>query len=70
MKMKMTWFALALVLTLAVGLIPSPAQSAPTPVCEIGCVNEEYCSRDSQCTTRPGGRCNLVCPRNGCCAYS
>ncbi|HEX7184811.1 MAG TPA: hypothetical protein VF756_23495 [Thermoanaerobaculia bacterium] len=68
MKTKMAWLALALVLTLAVGLAPAPALSAP--ICLVGCVDDDYCRRDSDCTARPGGRCNLICPRNGCCAYS
>ena len=40
------------------------------PICLVGCVDDDHCRRDSDCTARPGGRCNLICPRNGCCAYS
>lgn len=42
---------------------------APPIICEIGCVNDQYCRRDRDCTAAPGGRCNLVCPNNGCCVY-
>jgi hypothetical protein len=35
----------------------------------IGCANDQYCRRDRDCTTAPGGVCNLFCPTRGCCAY-
>lgn len=35
----------------------------------IGCVNDQYCRRDRDCTTAPGGVCNLFCPTQGCCSY-
>ena len=46
---------------------PAPKQAAICPL--IGCVNDEYCSRDRDCTTAPGGTCNLFCPKQGCCVY-
>jgi hypothetical protein len=52
----------------AVGLFtPDPRPAAICPL--IGCVNDEYCSRDRDCTTAPGGTCNLFCPHQGCCVY-
>jgi hypothetical protein len=54
---------------------PTPAdlfapQPQPAAICPlIGCVNDEYCRRNSDCTTAPGGVCNLFCPTRGCCAY-
>jgi hypothetical protein len=47
-------------------LMPEPTRAAPRPICEIGCVNEQYCTRDRDC---PGGHCNFICPYNGCCVY-
>jgi len=61
--------------------VADAAQAAPAPldlftpeaqpmVCPlIGCVNDQYCRRDRDCTTAPGGVCNLFCPTKGCCAY-
>ncbi|HEV8581097.1 MAG TPA: hypothetical protein VGX68_18680 [Thermoanaerobaculia bacterium] len=46
---------------------PAPQPAAICP--RIGCVNEEYCRRDRDCTARPGGVCNLFCPTLGCCSY-
>ncbi|HKV10626.1 MAG TPA: hypothetical protein VJ725_20965 [Thermoanaerobaculia bacterium] len=46
---------------------PAPQAIAICP--KIGCVNEEYCRRDRDCTTAPGGFCNLFCPTQGCCSY-
>jgi hypothetical protein len=46
-----------------------PIALAPPIICEIGCLNDQYCRRDSDCRAAPGGRCNLVCPNNGCCVY-
>ena len=52
----------------AVGLfMPDPKPAAICPL--IGCANDEYCRRDRDCTTAPGGTCNLFCPTKGCCAY-
>jgi hypothetical protein len=48
--------------------LPEPQPAAICP--KIGCVNDEYCRRDRDCTTAPGGHCNLFCPTQGCCAYS
>jgi hypothetical protein len=47
--------------------MPDPKPAAICPL--IGCVNDEYCRRDRDCTTAPGGTCNLFCPTQGCCAY-
>lgn len=44
---------------------PEPEAVAICP--EIGCF--EYCRRDRDCTTSPGGVCNLFCPTQGCCSY-
>lgn len=45
-------------------------EAQPAAICPlIGCVNEEYCRRDRDCTTAPGGVCNLFCPTQGCCRY-
>jgi hypothetical protein len=46
-------------------LSPEPAAICPL----LGCANDEYCRRDRDCTTAPGGVCNLFCPTQGCCAY-
>lgn len=46
---------------------PKPQAAAICP--RIGCVNDQYCRRDRDCTTAPGGVCNLFCPTQGCCAY-
>lgn len=46
---------------------PESQQAAICPL--IGCVNDQYCRRDRDCTTAPGGTCNLFCPTRGCCAY-
>jgi hypothetical protein len=46
---------------------PEPQAVAICP--EIGCVNDQYCRRDRDCTTAPGGVCNLFCPTRGCCSY-
>jgi hypothetical protein len=62
---------------LAPAAAPAPAVTdlfapAPEPVaiCPlIGCVNDQYCRRDRDCTTAPGGVCNLFCPTQGCCSY-
>jgi hypothetical protein len=48
-------------------LAPAPQPAAICPL--IGCVNDEYCRRDRDCTTAPGGVCNLFCPTQGCCSY-
>lgn len=47
--------------------LPTPQPAAICP--KIGCVNDEYCRRDRDCTTAPGGICNLFCPTQGCCSY-
>lgn len=67
--------SILLVLTLVLGIgmaaadrfapVPRPAAICPL----IGCVNDEYCRRDRDCTTAPGGVCNLFCPTKGCCSY-
>ena len=46
---------------------PAPQPAAICPL--IGCVDDDYCSRDRDCTARPGGTCSLFCPRQGCCHY-
>jgi hypothetical protein len=52
----------------AAGLFaPALQQAAICPL--IGCVNDEYCRRDRDCTSAPGGVCDLFCPTQGCCAY-
>jgi hypothetical protein len=44
--------------------------SQPAAICPlIGCVNDQYCRRDRDCTAAPGGVCNLFCPTQGCCSY-
>ncbi len=48
-------------------LAPAPQPAAICPL--IGCGNDEYCRRDRDCTTAPGGVCNLFCPTRGCCSY-
>jgi hypothetical protein len=57
--------------------VQEPAQSdlfAPEPVdqsrpiCLVTCVDEP-CQKNSDCTARPGGSCQLACPKNGCCVY-
>lgn len=45
-------------------------EALPAAICpKIGCVNDQYCRRNSDCTAAPGGVCNLFCPTQGCCAY-
>jgi hypothetical protein len=46
---------------------PEPQAVAICPL--LGCVNDQYCRRDRDCTTAPGGVCNLFCPTRGCCSY-
>lgn len=46
---------------------PKPQPAAICPL--LGCVNDQYCRRDRDCTAAPGGVCNLFCPTQGCCAY-
>jgi|SRR5215207_202759 len=46
---------------------PAPQPAAICPL--IGCVNDQYCRRDRDCTTAPGGVCRLFCATRGCCAY-
>jgi hypothetical protein len=62
-------FPLVLGLLFGTGLIvPQPAAEAA--ICpEIGCVNDQYCRRDRDCTAAPGGVCNLFCATRGCCSY-
>ncbi len=36
--------------------------------CQVFCVSSP-CRKNSECTAAPGGTCNLVCPKNGCCVY-
>ena len=47
--------------------MPESQQAATCPL--IGCVDDQYCRRDRDCTAAPGGTCNLFCPTRGCCAY-
>jgi hypothetical protein len=55
--------------------VPVPAglfapQAEEKAICPlIGCVNDEYCRRDRDCSRLPGGVCNLFCPTQGCCSY-
>jgi hypothetical protein len=52
----------------AIGLfMPDPKPAAICPL--IGCVNDQYCRRDRDCTAAPGGACDLFCPTRGCCVY-
>jgi hypothetical protein len=46
---------------------PQPKTAAICPL--IGCVDDDSCRRDRDCTAAPGGVCNLFCPTRGCCAY-
>jgi hypothetical protein len=46
---------------------PQPQPKAICPL--IGCVNDQYCRRDRDCTAAPGGVCKLFCPTQGCCSY-
>lgn len=48
-------------------LVPQPQPAALCPL--IGCVDDDFCRRDRDCTARPGGVCNLFCPTRGCCSY-
>lgn len=67
--------SILLILTLMFGLgmaaadwfAPAPEPAAICPL--IGCANDEYCRRDRDCATAPGGVCNLFCPTRGCCSY-
>ena len=48
----------------ALPLFTPEAQTAA--ICPlIGCVNDQYCRRDRDCTTAPGGVCNLFVPSLG-----
>jgi hypothetical protein len=45
-------------------------EAQPAAICPlIGCVNDEYCRRNQDCTSAPNGVCNLFCPTKGCCSY-
>lgn len=71
MKRKTLLSSIPLALVLAFGatgaFTPMPAEAAICPL--IGCVDDQYCRRDRDCTARPGGVCNLFCPTRGCCSY-
>ena len=62
--MKKIWKLLIPTLLLGV----APALQAAPEVCSVFCV-ESPCKKDSECTARPGGSCNLACPKTGCCVY-
>lgn len=47
--------------------LPAPKEMAP-PVCNPTCIYSQ-CSKNSQCTLMPNGRCVLACPQTGCCVY-
>ena len=47
--------------------LPKPTPAAP-PVCNPFCINGS-CTKSSQCTAQPNGRCVLACPQRGCCVY-
>lgn len=55
-----------LVLALLVGI--TPVLDAKPTTCQVFCVSSP-CQKDSNCTDAPGGTCNLVCPKTGCCVY-
>lgn len=59
--------AFVLVLGATGAFTPKAVEAAICP--EIGCANGEYCRRDRDCATRPGGVCNLFCATQGCCSY-
>ena len=71
MNRKALLRSIPLALVLAFGatgaFTPRTVEAAICP--EIGCVNDEYCRRDRDCATRPGGVCNLFCATRGCCSY-
>ena len=62
--MKKIWKLLIPTLLLGV----APVAQADRPVCQVFCVSSP-CQKDSACTEMPGGTCNLVCPKTGCCVY-
>lgn len=67
-------FPLILGLMLGTGLIGAgdlaPQPTVEAAICpEIGCVNDQYCRRDRDCTAAPGGVCRLFCATRGCCSY-
>ena len=72
MKKKALLRSLPLAFVLALGALgaftPKPAEAAICPL--IGCVDDQYCRRDSDCTAAPNGTCNLFCATKGCCRYS
>lgn len=47
--------------------VPKPLQMDP-PICNPFCINGQ-CSKSSECTAFPNGRCVLACPQTGCCVY-
>lgn len=57
-----------LLLSLALLAGITTALDAAPSTCQVFCVSSP-CQRDSQCNEAPGGTCNLVCPKNGCCVY-
>lgn len=61
--MKRLFILSALVLALSASFI-----SAAPPTCSVFCVSSP-CNKDRDCTDAPGGTCNLVCPKTGCCVY-
>lgn len=68
--------AIPLVLALITAAPQAPAADFSTvrpesrAICPlIGCVNDQYCRRDRDCTTAPGGVCHLFCATQGCCSY-
>jgi hypothetical protein len=47
--------------------VPQPLFMDP-PVCNPFCITTQ-CSKNSDCTAQPNGRCALACPTRGCCVY-
>ena len=43
-------------------------QATEQPTCEVLCTTSP-CQSHDQCTAAPNGRCDFVCPQNGCCVY-
>jgi hypothetical protein len=72
MKKKALLRSLPLAFVLALGAFgaftPKAAEAAICPL--IGCVDDQYCRRNSDCTAGTNGVCNLFCPTRGCCRYS
>jgi hypothetical protein len=62
--MKRTWKLLPVALLLSLtAFTQTPANADPPQTCQVLCATT-YCQSNADC---PTGRCDFVCPGEGCC---